>query len=73
MTALETCKAGDFGASIGGDPIDYPPTRKAVTYIDCARTVRHLAKPGEVIEVYGPRGIRRFRLEGLAMLLRRTR
>jgi hypothetical protein len=65
-------KAGQFGASINGDCITESVTRRAITYVDCARFVRHLGKASEIIEVYGPAGVRRFRLEGPALLLRRV-
>lgn len=70
--AEEIGKAGQFSASINGDCIDYSATRRAVSYVDCARFIRHLAKPGEVITIYGPKGDRRFKIDGPAMLLRRV-
>lgn len=50
-----------FNATISGDPVSYPPADKSRTYIDYARTIRHLASMGEVIDIYGPKGLRRFR------------
>ena len=62
-----------FWASIGNDPIDYPPTEKALTYLDCARTVRHLASMGEIITIHGDKGAQSFEVTYPVGVLKRVR